>query len=321
MYKLGDYIFTIAPNKRQDEVEYVGADVITLSGRQIFQPSYYKKNLNLSSIIWQPMPKTLSSTPLSVDFIGMDTNNIFMLTINNKLLQVFNYNFVLLNQLTLTVDLTGCVGIGVGADYFYILTAPNSIILYIFNKNNLALVETRTLSFINSVQCFTAVGDKIYIIDGSNNIVLYDVIQATSSLVGRLPFVVGGYQCITYQQQGFFLVTNFFVNKSTWYVFDVQKLYLVDTFVFNDQNKGIFLGFIDKNNVYFYDTSKYLWKIYLNLVECDLFLLKKALSYGSVNLVDNYNRTIKFNIDNMEIKRLSNLFKAYEVNLTGFTIM
>ncbi len=321
MYRLGDYVFTIAPSGQQDNVEYVGADMIALSGRPIFQPSYYKKNISLTSTLWQPMTKFLSSISLPADFLGIGTDNVFMLTIENKLLQVFNFNFALLKQLTLNVDLTGCVGIGAGADYFYILTAPNNIILYIFNKNNLSLLETRTLSFINSVQCFTAVEDKIYLIDGDNNIISYSVVQKSSTLLGQLPFVIGGYQSIAYQPQGFFLVTNFFVDTATWYIYDFQVKTLIDTLIFDEHKNGIFLGFIDKNTAYFYDNYKNLWKLFLNLVECDLYLLKKALSYGSVNLTDNYNRTIRFNIDNIEIRRLLNLFRAYEVNLTGNTIM
>lgn len=95
-WQLGNYTFTINPNKYGEGYNYVGDNAVTLDGTVISMPTYVQEQFNFSSTLYQGNPRLLNQVSMSnATGIKFLSGNYYVANNNTKKIDEYNSNFSL----------------------------------------------------------------------------------------------------------------------------------------------------------------------------------------------------------------------------------
>jgi hypothetical protein len=107
-WKLGNYTFTINPNKYSEQITVVGDTIITLDGTVITQPTTNKEDYSLSAIFYQNRPRVISQVSMP-NLGGMKYVNGKFYVLNNttKKVDVYTSNMTLSKSIAIVATPNG----------------------------------------------------------------------------------------------------------------------------------------------------------------------------------------------------------------------
>lgn len=95
-WQLGNYTFTINPNKYGEGYNYVGDNAVTLDGTVISMPTYVQEQFNFSSTLYQGNPRLLNQVSMpNATGIKLLSGNYYVANNNTKKIDKYNSNFSL----------------------------------------------------------------------------------------------------------------------------------------------------------------------------------------------------------------------------------
>jgi hypothetical protein len=101
-WKLGNYTFTINPNKYTEQVSVVGDIITTLNGTVISQPTMLKEEYSLSSIFYQNRPKVIQQVSMpNLGGIKYVNGKYYVLNNTTKKVDVYTANYTLSKSISL----------------------------------------------------------------------------------------------------------------------------------------------------------------------------------------------------------------------------
>jgi hypothetical protein len=322
MYRIGDYTFTVAPNSRKDTLEYVGADVTALSGRTIIQPSYYKKNLQLTARIWKPLPKFLDLLSISGDIACGDKDNMFILNTSSSVLSRYNRNLVFEHENNIGLSVVNLSSFSVDGADIYVVDRPSSGLarVYVFDRTNLSLKNQFDITFSDGADlaCFTALEGVKYLLDSQYRLYRLDYQQ---TYIGELDIVPGGYFAMVPLDNDVLLLGNHWFDILTIYFYNLNPLSIIDVNEFNYTSDPESMFLTDKEILSVFSANLGLSRFYIGSSLYEITKLKKALLADSVLIEDQYRRKSQLFIESISINRVNNLDNCYDIDISGFTIL
>lgn len=322
MFKIGNYVFIPSPYAKNSKIEYVGANMITLSGKKIFQPSYYRHNIELSCIIWKPMPTFLYSLMIDGTFIACDNNNFYIWNNDSKILSKYNKNFINISQKN--INILNFIDITCSDDYVFLLekiSAYNYKLYYLLKDLSGQVLYTNfTTNNLFEIKSITFQNGKLYFLATNNYIYEYDFLTGFWVQKTLLPVVAGGYITITSYLKDFVVVSSYWLEDFIIYFYDIYNFNLLDKEVFNYARLINSLCYCDNLGFVFVDISKKAIVTRKQSVNCEVWLLENELNKDKVLMIDEYGRNVQFVVENYSINRIKEFYDGVEINIQGFYI-
>src|SRR5437764_8408351 len=98
-WQLGDYTFTINPNKYGEGYNFIGDNVVTLYGTVISMPTVVQEQYNFSSTLYQGMPRLLNQVSMSNGVsVKLLSGNYYVANNSTKKIDKYSSNFILLSS-------------------------------------------------------------------------------------------------------------------------------------------------------------------------------------------------------------------------------
>lgn len=137
-FKYGNYEFKRNPSSFDRDLSYVGDNPVTLSGRVIIQPSFYKVKSTIDSVFWQPSERILETVNINDDVICYNSNCFYTYNLITNELRCYDKNFCFIKSINLSpLGIVAVNGITCLGDYVYlnIKNNNNDYMFYKINKN------------------------------------------------------------------------------------------------------------------------------------------------------------------------------------------
>jgi hypothetical protein len=315
-FKYGNYTFAHNPTQADKDITAINDNVMTLSGRVIAQPTFFKNSSTITSTFYQP--RDLQLLPYlctdNVICFNQTTNQFYTYNLASQVIKIYNANFLYISSINCSsLALTSVDDITSMNNSIY-LSASN---LRYGRQMYVVPISTKILSAGNSIAIIVMAlandGNNVYILDNQGNVWIWHT--------GSLVFVFNLNTTTTgleYSNGFFFTVSpgtnimNVIGNDIRFGYQVIDGIYLSPTL-----NKTVeSLCFKNSNILYYIDSSYNSVKgMSINTVNQDIFNLSQQVKSGIVSLSDQYGRTNNVVATEIDIKRLDKLVKSYQVTL------
>jgi hypothetical protein len=328
-WTIGDYTFTINPDNAKSKFTIVGDDAKTLNGNIISQPSFFKKELSLSSIIFGYNPRQQKITSLLDDYAVYTTHCIYTVNLAQKKIRKLNKDSLALIEEVSYTQTGSFVGFDIctanGAYYALVSYAGSDATVYLIDTLG-ALVSTKTFNLnFTSLTGFKYLFGYFYFLSSDGYLLKFDT-DGFLKITSRFPLHMGGtttYSGLTTTDDGRLnLVTIMTYQGATTERFvqtiDINKLSTMCSFLINISPTAIKSIFCVENQIAFLHIGGELSHYLMNDAHYKVLLLEQTLTTNpKLKMVDNNGVIDTFNVKNYQVERINDSFSKFRVQING----
>jgi hypothetical protein len=320
----GSYEFRINPKSFENQMEFVGDQMRTLTGALISQPTGTKETYSVEGTFYQPRTRVVSENSLSAECIDYYNGKLYAVNKTNDRIDVYNSNMVSQSTVSLSAVTNKNYGsISAYVDGIYILssTAGVSDTIYKINSTTGAIISTTTIPIADSMH--------ITNIKATNNKYLLGLFALRGTRIEKLvfgtlvkdsemntPFAIGGTKGITVD--GNYIV--FGANDGTYGT--IYHLDWVGNGVISSMSSDSFqsidgVTFDGQKFLIFNKANKKIQNVAGNTVPVDIYNLENEIrSSGYATMVDDMGITRKVSVTSIDKERVLGYENMYNISLS-----
>jgi hypothetical protein len=324
-WKLGNYQFTVNPNRYGESVEVVGDTVKTLDGTVISQPTELDESYEITSVFFQSRPRIVAelSFPKSqgLKFVN---GNYYLLDNTTKKVNKYNKNMSLLSTTNIidTPNGENLIALDVESDGT-IWAVQESVSPSKIHKvvNTTKTIYSMPVQVQGTVEGICVDSSFIYIVTDLRKLYKISKSNMTSVSSVSLPFI--SYNNLGYQ--GMSIIKGYLVmsfndgEQSGAYHMDINDGRVVSRFSIPNTT---YTELIDvthdgTNFVFLCNGGTNVKYSNGNTLLVDIYELENQIqNYGYLNLVDDMGVSRRVTVTNYGFEREDNSLTKYQVNLS-----